>query len=87
MPQFHVKALGIRGNEEPRREGQYRGSRSKNAVFIIEGRTHLYMKINRNKIYHPTLYILSGDGMIYTNANMYIAFLTPVMDDRDRGQV
>ena len=25
MPQFHFKALGIWGNEEPRQEGQYRG--------------------------------------------------------------
>ena len=38
-------------------------------------------------IYHPTLYILSYDVMIYTYVNMYIAFVTPVMDVRDRGQI
>ena len=33
------------------------------------------------------LYILNNDDMIYTYVNMYIAFVTPLMDVRDRGQV
>ena len=32
-------------------------------------------------------YTLSDDDMIYTYVNMYIAFVTPVMDVRDRDQV
>ena len=31
--------------------------------------------------------ILSDDDMIHTYANMYIAFLTPAIDVRDREQV
>ena len=33
------------------------------------------------------LHILSDDDMIYTYVNMCIAFVTPLMDVRDRGQV
>ena len=32
-------------------------------------------------------YILSDDDMIYTHANMYIAFVTPVIDVRARDLV
>ena len=32
-------------------------------------------------------YILSDDDMIYTYVNIYIVFVTPVMDVRDRDQV
>ena len=32
-------------------------------------------------------YIVSNNDMIYTHVNMYIAFVTPVMDVRDRDQV
>ena len=32
-------------------------------------------------------FILSDDHTIYTYVNMYIAFVTPVMDVRDRDQV
>ena len=32
-------------------------------------------------------YILSDDDMIYTYVNIYIAFVTPVMDVRDRDQI
>ena len=40
------------------------------------------------EIYHPTLrYILSDDDMIHTHVNMYIAFVTPDIDVRDREQV
>ena len=43
MPQFHFKALGIWGNEEPRREGQYRGfPLCKKAVFSGRGCSPLY---------------------------------------------
>ena len=31
-------------------------------------------------------YIVSNNDMIYTHVNMYIAFVTPVMDVRDRDQ-
>ena len=32
-------------------------------------------------------YILSDDDMFHTYVNMYITFLTPIMDVRDRAQV
>ena len=32
-------------------------------------------------------YIISDDDMIHTYVNMYITFLTPVMDVRDQAQV
>ena len=50
MPQFHFKALGIWGNEEPRREGQYRGIPwCKKKVFSGEGLlTYRYANNNQN---------------------------------------
>ena len=43
-----------------KREHQYRGSQSKNAVFRRGGGggglTHQNMNNNRNEIYHPTVY-------------------------------
>ena len=32
-------------------------------------------------------YILSDDDTIYTSENVYITFVTPVLDVRDRDQV
>ena len=32
-------------------------------------------------------YILSDDDTIYTSVNVYITFVTPVLDVRDRDQV
>ena len=37
MPQYYFKALGIQGNEESRREGQYRGILKKTVVFRRRG--------------------------------------------------
>ena len=81
--------MEIWGNKEPRREGQYRGSRSKNAVFSRGegggGRVYSPIYQIRTEIkYIIQRYILSDDDMIYTHANMYIAFVTPVIDVRDR---
>ena len=52
MPQFHFKALGMWENEEPRREGQYRGIPwCKKAVFRGEGSlTYIYGNNNRNSL-------------------------------------
>ena len=81
--------MEIWGNKEPRREGQYRGSRSKNAVFSGGGGEGLltYKYISTEIKYMIQRYILSDDDMIYTHANMYIAFVTPVIDVRDRDLV
>ena len=82
--------MEIWGNKEPRREGQYRGSRSKNAVFSGGGGGEgllTYTYINTEIKYIIQRYILSDDDMIYTHANMYIAFVTPVIDVRDRDLV
>ena len=81
--------MEIWGNKEPRREGQYRSSRSKNAVFSRGGGEGLltYKYISTEIKYIIQRYILSDDDMIYTHANMYIAFVTPVIDVRDRDLV
>ena len=46
-----------------------------------------YTYINTEIKYIIQRYILSDDDMIYTHANMYIAFVTPVIDVRDRDLV
>ena len=83
--------MEIWGSKEPRREGQYRGSRSKNAVFSRGGGGGkgllTYTYISTEIKYIIQRYILSDDDMIYPHANMYIAFVTPVIDVRDRDLV
>ena len=53
----------------------------KKKVFRREGLpTHRYVNNNQNN-YIIQHYILSDDDMIHTYVNMYIVFVTPVMDD------
>ena len=59
---------------------------AKNAVFSGEGLL-TYTMIKTEIKYIMQGYILSDDVLIYTYVNMYIAFMTPVMDVRDWDQV
>ena len=77
MPQYYFKALGIQGNEESRREGQYRGSLNKNFVFRRGGGgggggLRNYTGIITGSKYIIQRYTLSDDDMIYTYVNMYM---------------
>ena len=59
----------------------------KKKVFRGEGLL-TYRYVNNNQNISSNIIILSDDDMIHAYANMYIAFVTPVMDDiRDREQV
>ena len=55
---------------------------AKNAVFSGEGLL-TYTMIKTEIKYIMQGYILSDDDLIYTYVNMYITFMTPVMDVRD----
>ena len=43
--------------------------------------------MNNNQNIIIQCYILTNDDMIYTCVNMYMAFVTPDMDVRDRDKV
>ena len=47
---------------------------------------YIYVSNNRN-ISSNIIIILSDDDMIHTYVNMYIAFVTPVRDVKEREQV
>ena len=58
-------------------------------LYLVGGGEGLltYTYIRTEIKYIIQRYILSDNDMIYTHANMYIAFVTPVIDVRDRDLV
>ena len=80
------RSLGDMRKEEPRWEGQYRASSAMQKNCIRRQGLLTYTWII-TKIYIIQCDLQGNDDIIYTFVNMYITFVTPVMDGRNWDQV